>query len=283
MAIWQIEAGGFSEDWDGAWKYGILAHPAAHSLSPPMQQAALDADGIDAAFQRYDIPPQNLSGFLKTVRDEPINGLAVSIPHKEAIIPLLDRLTPTAQAIGAVNTVFWEDERLLGENTDAPGFWQAIASAEQAASIRSALIMGAGGTARAMVSALREQGIAVTVANRTPAKADALAAEFGAQTVAMESAAAAGFDLVANATSVGLLSDESPVQQEFWQGFAGIAVDAVYTPKLTTFLADAQKAGATIVTGDEMLLQQGALQFEIWTGKTAPLGVMRAALQKALA
>ncbi len=282
MSLWQLEAGGLIEEWQGAWCYGIVAHPVAHSLSPPMQLAAFRESDINATFERFDILPNALEDFVRVVREQPISGLAVSLPHKETIIPLLDEVTPTAQTIGAVNTVFWNDKKLCGDNTDAPGFWEAIISSTDFSHPKDALVVGAGGAARAIVFILRQQGIKVTIANRTTIKARQLANEFGAKVLELEKARAADFDLVVNSTSVGLKSLESPTSKTFWQGFSGLAFDAVFDPLVTRFLADAKAAGAKIVTGETMLLYQGVRQFEIWTGKNAPTAVMRKALDREL-
>ncbi len=280
MSLWQLEAGGLTEEWHGAWRYGIVAHPVIHSLSPPMQLAAFREHNINATFDRFNIAPEALADFIAQVRDEPINGLAVSLPHKESIIPLLDEITPTARAIGAVNTVYWQHERLWGDNTDAPGFWQAIEShAPDVTALKKALVIGAGGAARAIVFILRLQGIEVTIANRTRSRAEELATQFGAEATELDNVQSRSFDLIVNSTSVGLKACKSPVSADFWQGFSGIAFDAVFDPLVTKFLADAKSAGADIITGETMLLYQGTRQFTIWTGKAAPVEVMRSALE----
>ncbi len=282
--MWQLEAGGgFTEEWHGAWRYGIVAHPVAHSLSPAMQQAAFDNQCLAAHFERFDITPEKLPYFIQQVRDEPISGLAVSLPHKEAIIPLLDGITPTAERIGAVNTVYWRDEKLIGDNTDAIGFWQSLVNDSRFTLPDNALVIGAGGVARAIVFILREQGINVTITNRTIEKAERLATEFGAKASFLSEVNASDYGLVVNSTSVGLKSDESTVSAAFWHGFSGIAFDAVFDPLVSTFLSDAQSAGAHIITGETMLFYQGVKQFEIWTEHSAPLDVMRNALKTALA
>lgn len=263
-------------------KYGILAHPVAHSLSPPMQLAAFRHYHIDAAFERFDILPADLPEFFQRVRKIPIVGLAVSLPHKQAVMYLLDKITATARDIGAVNTVFWDKERLIGDNTDATGFWQALNTATNFRIPRNALVIGAGGAARAIVYVLRKEQVEVSIMNRSPEKAETLARDFRAQNVSEKAYQAADFDLVINATSVGLKSQESPVPKDFWTGFSGVAFDAVFDPVKTKFLQDAQTAGASIITGEKMLLYQGVRQFEIWTGKQSPVEVMKAALEASL-
>jgi len=260
--------------------FGILAHPAGHSLSPQMQSAAFAEKGIHADFLRFDIPPSDLLEFIRRVRLEHISGLAVSLPHKEAIIPYLDELTDTAKKIGAVNTVFWKNGKLCGDNTDAPGFFRAIEPIFSTLPHPRCAVIGAGGAARAIVSALKNVGADVTIFNRTSEKADLLAKEFGADSKSLSSFSAKDFDLVINSTSVGLREEKSPVAKDSWIEFTGTAFDAVFSPLKTLFLRDAESAGAQIITGEKMLLYQGILQFSLWTGFSAPEGIMRVVLEK---
>lgn len=259
---------------------GILAFPASHSLSPQMQNAGFRAKNIDAEFVRFEIAPQNLAEFVTRVRAEKIAGLAVSLPHKEAIIPLLDEISETARTIGAVNTVSWKQEKLCGDNTDAEGFWKSIEEKISQEKNPKAAIIGAGGAARAMIFALREQGFSVKIFNRTAERAQKLAEEFSVSWGNIEEFSAKKYDLVANASSAGLKKpNESPLSEKSWKGFSGIAFDAVFDPLVTKFLHDAQNAGAEIITGEKMLLCQGMRQFEIWTGKEAPKKEMEKALE----
>lgn len=241
------------------------------------------AKGMSADFLRFDIPPSGLLNFIEKVRTEKISGLAVSIPHKEAIIPLLDELTETARSIGAVNTVFWKEGSLWGENTDAPGFFRALEPvfAHHSSSLKCAVV-GAGGAARAIVFALKNAGADVSLFNRSLHRAEALANTFGAVAMPLEDFAAREYDLVINSTSVGLKQDKSPVPADSWKGFSGTAFDAVFDPLKTRFLRDAEFAGAKIITGEKMLLFQGVLQFALWTGSQAPELEMEAALKNAI-
>ncbi len=187
-----------------------------------------------------------------------------------------------------MNTVFWKDKKLCGENTDAEGFWKAIAEKillKNATELhlqkrkKRAAVIGAGGAARAMIFALKEQEFSVMIFNRTFEKGKKLAEEFSILTERIEDFSAKDFDLVANASSAGLKNPtESPVEQSSWQGFDGVAFDAVFDPLMTRFLREAQSAGGKIVTGEKMLLFQGIRQFEIWTGEKAPFGEMQQAL-----
>lgn len=261
--------------------FGICAHPVAHSLSPPMQQAGFDALGIDADFLRFDVSPEELKSFFQRVRTEQISGLAVSLPHKEGILSLVDELTENARVIGAANTVFWREGKLWAENTDAMGFWNAV-NPHLSQTAKKAAVIGAGGAARALVYVLVQKGFEVILCNRTLAKANSLAEAFGAQVCPLEDFAARDVDLVVNATSVGLKEDKSPLPVSAWEGFSGLAFDAVFDPLETRFLREAKAAGAKMVTGETMLLEQGLLQFEIWTGKEAPREAMERGLREAL-
>jgi shikimate dehydrogenase len=258
--------------------FGILAHPVAHSLSPQMQSAAFFEKGVDAEFLRFDIPPSHLEEFMQQVRRENIAGLAVSLPHKEAIIPFLDGCTQDAQSIGAVNTVFWKNGKLWGENTDAPGFFRAVEHIFTSSSSIRCAVLGSGGAARAIIFALKKANAHVIICNRTQEKAERLSKEFSVDSMPLSDFHALGFDLVINATSVGLKEDKSPVRAECWEGFSGTAFDIVFDPLQTRFLRDAQSVGAHIITGEKMLLYQGVLQFTLWTGLSAPESVMKQAL-----
>jgi shikimate dehydrogenase len=261
--------------------YGILAHPVNHSLSPQIQTAAFKNANIDAEFKRFDIAPSRLAKFIDEVRKTPIHGLAVSLPHKEEIIPLLDEVTSCSEAIKAVNTLYWKDGKLVGHNTDAIGFWNAIKDHLPKAPVK-ALVIGAGGAARALVYQLRHENIEVDICNRTQKKAKQLAEEFSTGVIDIETVQAAEYNLVVNSTSVGLNEEKSPLGAKQWRGFKGLAFDAVFSPLLTTFLQDAHFAGAELVTGEKMLLFQGMRQFEIWTGHKAPFEIMKTALEMSI-
>jgi shikimate dehydrogenase len=265
--------------------YGIVAHPVSHSLSPPMQEAAFKHVGENAEFLRFDIHPEALEHFILDVRQKHISGLAVSLPHKEHIISLLDTITQTAKDIGAVNTLFWKDGRLWGDNTDAEGFLQALKYSHSPLSLTDnshVAVIGAGGAARAIVYALRNTGKKVTIFNRTKKKAEKLAQDFGAKGEEISHFFAKQFSLVINATSVGLREEKSPIPSPCWKGFSGIAFDAVFDPLYTKFLQDAKIHGANIITGEKMLLHQGMRQFSIWTDMPAPKDVMMSALKNTL-
>jgi shikimate dehydrogenase len=259
---------------------GIVLHPAGHTRSPAMHNAAYAALGIDAAFVAFDVPPQRLAAAIAGARALGIRQLAVSIPHKEAVLAHVDEVDETARRIGAVNTVTLRDGRLLGSNTDWLGLARALERETKLAG-KKAVVLGAGGTARAAVFALAERGAEVTVLNRTPARAEALARELGASGAGpLEALAGLDFDVLVNTTSVGLRRDESPVAASALRA-AAVVLDAVYDPPETRLLRDARARGARTVGGKWMLVEQAVEQIRLWTGKTAPSEVLAEAFDRA--
>jgi shikimate dehydrogenase len=253
-------------------RLGVAGWPVAHSRSPAMHNAALDAVGLDAwRYQLLPLPPEL---FAETVRALPAVGFAginVTIPHKEAALALADDATASARAIGAANTLTFADGRIHADNTDAPGVIAALGDERP----RSAVVLGAGGSARAVVYALARQGVAVKVWNRTADRARSLASEFGAEAVQDLPAA----DLLVNCTSVGLADPlrtfkDLPVRADALGVYACV-VDMVYRAGGTGLLREAKRTGARTIDGIEVLVRQGALSFERWTGRAAPLEVMR--------
>ncbi len=257
-------------------RLGILGHPVGHSLSPAMHRAALAALGIAGSYDLLDTPPEALGDRIAEVR-KGFRGVNVTVPLKEAVLPFLDEVRPEARAIGAVNTVVNEGGRLIGHNTDAPGFLRSLEEAGVRG--RRAFLLGAGGAARAVAYALKGAGWEVWVHNRTRARAEALAAAFGLEVAPLEAAREA--DLVVNATAVGLDDPAStPIPAAFLPR-KGYAADLVYRPVKTRFLREAEAAGLAVVDGLGMLLWQGALAFRIWTGRPAPIEAMRRGLEDA--
>jgi shikimate dehydrogenase len=231
-----------------------------------MHEAAFAALGLAGwTYQRLPVPPHL---FAETVRALPAAGFAganVTIPHKQAALAVATDATPTAERIGAANTLTFAAGRIEAENTDAPGLIAALPARP-----RTALVLGAGGGARAAVAALRDAGADVAVWNRTAARARRLAAELGATAVDRPE----GADLLVNCTAVGLEDpDQSPVDAIAW----ATVVDLVYGARETALVRAARAAGARAVDGLEVLVQQGALSFERWTGRPAPIEAMRAA------
>ena len=258
-------------------RLGVCGWPVAHSRSPQMHNAALRAAGLDGwRYLRLPVPPDL---FAETVRALPaagFRGVNVTIPHKEAALALADEASGPACEIGAANTLTFEDGRILAENTDAPGFLEALPRAPAG---ERALVLGAGGSARAVVWALVRAGAAdVAVWNRTPERARALAADLGATAVERITDVP---PLVVNCTSIGLLDEADPFKAlplgADSLGAGSLVVDMVYRAGGTRLLEAARTRGARVVDGLEILVAQGAASFERWTGLEAPREAMREA------
>jgi shikimate dehydrogenase len=259
---------------------GIVLHPAGHTRSPAMHNAAFRALDVDAIYLAFDVRPEGLAAALQGVRALAVRQLAVSLPHKVAVMEHLDEVDPTALRIGAVNTVTRRDGRLLGANTDWLGAVRAL-ERETELDGRHAVVLGAGGSARAVVFGLRERGARVTVLNRTPERAEALAAALGAEAAGpLKELGSTRYDVLVNTTSVGLRSDTSPVPADAIDPDA-VVMDAVYDPVRTRLLLDAASRGARVISGKWMLVHQAAEQLELWTGRSAPLQVMAEAFDAA--
>jgi len=254
---------------------GVLGWPVRHSRSPALHEAGYRAVGLDDwRYQLLPVPPEL---FDITVRGLPGVGFAganVTIPHKEAALALADATTDAARAIGAANTLTFEDGRIHADNTDAPGFIDALPFDPAG---RSAVVLGAGGSARAVVWALVQAGADVQVWNRTPERARRLCAEIGGAPVESVPTQA---DLLVHTTSVGLHAEDPfkalPLAVDAMDGYPCL-VDLVYGTGPTALTSAARAAGATVVDGLEILVRQGARSFERWTGRAAPLDVLRAA------
>jgi shikimate dehydrogenase len=261
---------------------GIYLHPASHTRSPAMHNAAYAALGLDAVYLAFDVAPGGLAAAIAGARALGVRQLSISIPHKEAVIPLLDRVDDTARAIGAVNTIVREGAALVGSNTDWLGIARAL-ERETTLAGKTAVVLGAGGTARAAVYALRERGAHAIVLNRTPGKAASLARELGAtRSGALEELAAIPYDVLINTTSVGLRSDESPAAASALRSGA-VVLDAVYDPLETRMLRDARSRGARPISGKWMLIEQAREQLLAWSGERIDARVMEDAFDRASA
>ncbi len=264
----------------GARRLGVLGWPVAHSRSPAMHNAAFAALGMAGwRYQLLPVPPELFEESTRALGAAGFLGANVTIPHKQAALALAGESSAVARAIGAANTLtFGPGGTIAAENTDAPGLLAALDSPVEGLSV---LVLGAGGSARAVVWALREAGAEVSVWNRTPARASALAKEFEVRAVAAPGAA----DVLVNCTSVGLQRSAkettAPLQElgllHDQVGEYAYVVDLVYRDTPTPLLAAAQAAGARTLDGLDVLVTQGALSFELWTGRKAPLDVMRRA------
>ena len=275
---------------------GIIGHPIGHSISPVFQQAALDDLKIDAEYRAYEVSPCDVGGFVESLRSESVLGINVTVPHKEAVMPFLDEIDDWAVEAGAVNTIVNRSGRLAGYNTDGYGFLRALReSGGLDPAGKSALILGAGGSAKGVAQALLRVGVgSLAIANRTLARAESLAElarsrGVDAEAIPLESDglqdAARSAQLIVNCTSLGMTHgpDEtaSPLRADQIPPTA-LVYDLVYNPALTPLLSEAEQAGATTLGGITMLVYQGAASFEIWLERPAPVGVMMDAAMDAM-
>jgi 3-dehydroquinate dehydratase / shikimate dehydrogenase len=269
---------------------GLVGNPVTQSLSPSIHNAAFataELNGVYLPFQTQDVG-QFIRRMVHPKTREVVwnlRGLSITIPHKSTVMPLLDWIDPIAQEIGAVNTIVVRDERLLGYNTDATGFMAPLLN--RFGPVRSArcAVIGAGGAARAALWSLANEGASAALFARNVEPAAAAAQDFGVPCYSLSQADLDGFDIVVNATPLGMADatqDMTPVTAGQLQGVR-LAYDLVYNPIETVFLREARAAGCDTLTGIEMLLAQGAEQFKLWTGKEPDTDVMRAAALSRLA
>jgi len=275
---------------------GIIGYPIGHSMSPVFQQAALDECGVAARYVAYEVAPDEVEGFVNGLRQPGIKGINVTVPHKLAVMPFLDDIDDWAAEAGAVNTIVNRDGRLTGHNTDGYGFLRALregAGFEPRG--RRTLILGAGGAARGVVLALAREGVGeLTIANRTPERAEDLA-RLGqnrgvtARTIPLAGddlkEAAASAELIVNCTSIGMThgpgENETPLPGDAIPATA-LVYDLVYNPLETRLLREAAHAGARTLGGIQMLVYQGAASFEMWLERPAPVPVMLEAATRAM-
>lgn len=274
----------------------LLGYPLGHSISPAMQNAALYERGIRATrYVKNPMPPDKMREMILALRAPHCLGANVTVPHKQTILPHLDDLTELAREIGAVNTILKRVDangiqKLIGENTDAYGFIQALHVRHINAQKTRVAILGAGGAAAAAAYALAQEGAReIILLNRTLARgvelADRLNEKFPQLALAINDwDALPQMQLIINATSIGMSprANESPVAKNFIFPKHAVVFDLVYNPPATKFLRDAKRDGARVIGGLEMLIYQGARAFELWTGERAPIRVMRATATNAL-
>lgn len=266
----------------------MIGHPVRHSLSPAIHNAAFEATGLDWVFVALDVPEGSAGAAVDAMSVLGLEGLSVTMPHKAAVAQAVDDLAPGAAALGVVNCVQRVDGRLIGHNTDGDGFVSALErNPGIAVADRSCLLLGGGGAARAVAEALARHGATrVGVANRTPAKAAEVVSLAGPVGEIVEADAAPEFDLVVNATSIGMAGTpgqgDLPIDPALLEARQTV-VDLVYNPVQTPLLLAAAGRGATAVDGVGMLVGQAALAFELWTGQPAPVEQMGTAARTALA
>jgi shikimate dehydrogenase len=269
-------------------RLAVLGHPVSHSRSPVMQSAALEALGLatEWSYEAIDLEPAEFAAGVRELPGQGFVGANVTIPHKEAALALADRGSEAAEEIGAANTLSFRDAAIRADNTDASGLLAALPAPVEA---REALVLGAGGSARAAVWALAGKGVAVSVWNRTPERADELVRDLAGaagrlQSVSGEQARANGYELIVNCTAIGM-RDEDPFDHlPLDPGRFGVdllLVDLVYAGSESRLVAEARRRGASVVEGLEILVRQGAESLRIWTGMDPPLEVMREAARGA--
>ena len=265
----------------------VIGSPVRHSLSPVLLNAAFSAAGLDWVYAAFEVPAGQGAAAVGAMRTLGLGGLSVTMPHKVAAHDAVDVRTPVAAALGAVNCVYWDGNRLAGDNTDGPGFVDAVAQdpgIEVAG--RRCVLIGAGGAGRAVARALGEAGAAeVVVVNRSPAPAARAAELAGRAGRVGTSADVAVAELVVNATPLGMGGRaEAALPLDATALRAGqIVVDLVYHPAETPLLAAARAAGATAVNGVGMLVHQAGRAFSRWTGREPPIAAMTASVAADLA
>jgi shikimate dehydrogenase len=270
------------------YQLGLIGYPLSHSLSPKIHTAALKSFNLEGNYSLFPIHPddkQSLKDLINKVRTGEIQGLNVTIPHKQNVIELIDELTPTAKAIGAVNTIYLQDKKLIGDNTDAQGFLidlnQFLIESPspflgEGLGVRenSAIILGAGGSARAVVYALLNDGWKVTISARRIEQAQQLANSFPNYQLQITNydnlqSLISNLSLIVNTTPLGMTPNinESPLPENLSLPPNVFIYDLVYNPRETKLVKDAKQNGNQATTGLGMLIEQAALAFEIWTGK----------------
>ncbi len=263
-----------------------------HSRSPLMHNAALAALGLDWVYVPFDVAPENVEAALAGIRALGMVGVNVTVPLKEAVLPYLDESSDTVRQIGSANTVICRDGRLYGDSTDGAGFLRALQDAGQSPDNRQALVLGAGGSARAVAFALASRGTYCKITNRTAERAEALAADISLWFPGMAEAVGWGgdagvFELIVNTTSLGMQPREAEMPSLPPGVFDGrpFVYDLIYAPAKTRLLQAAEEAGCATANGVGMLVQQGAISLSLWTGlliEDIPTVVMEAAVRGSL-
>jgi len=265
--------------------YGVIADPVGHSLSPRIHNAAFAETGLDAVYLPLWVEGDP-AAFVQAMREFEFDGYSVTIPHKQAVMAAVDEIEPLARRIGAVNTIQRRpDGRLFATNTDWTAGLAAIEAVVGAGWVRGkrALVLGAGGVGRAMAFGLSERGAMVTLTDVDASRAGVLAREVRAATCSLDRALGRPYDILLNCTPVGMhpKTDESPAPQEFLRQEM-VVYDAVYNPLETRLLREARAAGCRTVPGIEHFVRQAVEQFELWTGRPAPVETMRRVVVEAL-
>lgn len=253
--------------------YGIIGHPLSHSLSPLIHNLAFELCGINAVYLAFET--RDLKGAIAGMRALNIRGLSVTIPHKEDVIPLLDDTEDVARDIGAVNTIINKYGRLIGFNTDSTGGIKALEDKINISGKRC-LLVGAGGASMALGHALKERGAELYIANRTEERGKRLSRRLKSEFVDIDRAMDISFDIIIQTTPVGMFpdTDKCPIPFEILKE-GMVVMDIIYNPIETQLLMEARRRGCITISGIDMFINQAVEQFEIWTGKSAPVEDMR--------
>jgi shikimate dehydrogenase len=272
---------------------GVFGFPVEHSLSPAMHNAAIAALGANYLYIPFSVLPEDIGPAIRSIVPLGIIGVNLTIPHKERVLPFLDRIAPEAQAVGAVNTVHNDKGELVGYNTDGEGFAGPLKALGYEVAGRRAVVLGAGGAARSVVFRLAREHGSITIVNRTLGRAESLAEEVcrvssGARVDCLASGddarlkdALGGAELLVNTTSVGMsphIGDAPPIPPQSLHPELFV-YDLIYNPRETRLLAEARSAGCRTLNGAGMLAYQGAAAFEIWTGQRPDVAIMQSAVE----
>ncbi len=261
-------------------QYFVIGKPIAHSLSPLIHNRALGELGLLGTYSAREVAVEQLAGFFEEFRSVPYAGCNITLPLKVEALKYVDEANPRAKKLGAINTLYWHEGRLVGENTDVTGFRVPLEGKD----FVQALILGAGGVSRAAICALQEMQVpSIAISNRSPEKAQALAEEFGIACCPWEERGDIEADLVVNATSLGMKGErEDMTPYPCFRG-KGLAYDIVYTPEKTRFLREAEASGWQTQSGVAMFVEQARASFRLWTGQEMPRESAYAAVRAALA
>ncbi len=270
--------------------YGVIADPVGHSLSPHIHNAALRQAGMNAVYVPFRVPPADLDQFIADAKDYGIQGLSVTIPHKEAVLKHLTKIDAAVKAVGAANTLVFAGSNVQGFNTD---YQAAMSSLEEAVGMdstgpnklkgKTALVLGAGGAAKAIAAGLKRREANVVIASRTLERAQQLADRLECKAVEWAHRHSVSPEIVVNCTPVGMHPnlDDTPFDKREMKP-SMVVFDTVYNPENTLLIKDARSRNCTIVTGVEMFIRQAALQFQLFTGDEAPHELLREVLKRVI-
>ncbi|OEU66155.1 MAG: shikimate dehydrogenase [Desulfovibrio sp. S3730MH75] len=248
--------------------FGIIGFPLGHTMSPVLHNWGFAQKDIKAVYMAWPTKPEKLGDFMSALKTLPISGLSVTIPHKLSVMDHIDVLTDRAKAVGAVNTLYWDNDQLVGDNTDTAGCSEPLRP--HCGKVDRTLLLGAGGAARAAIVGLKSLNIQdIYISNRTKSKADSLANEFSITCIDWDSRGDEHYDLVINSTPLGMSGNKQSINPMLMENIDQntIVYDLVYNPLETVLLKEARSKGCKVISGIEMFLHQGLAQFKMWTGK----------------